>query len=259
MMVFIGGLHRSGTSLLFRLLRDHPMVSGFSGTGVPEDEGQHLQRVYQPAKELGGEGRFGFSPGAHMVEEAPDAARAKAAMLLEQWGPHWDLSRPVLAEKSPPNLMRMRFLQSLFPDARFVVIMRHPLEVALAERKRVGRRPVWSLIRHWFACHDTYAADAPHIRRLLTLRYEDLLSEPQRTVEELLGFLGLPSAPEVATAEVSTGRSDRYRTDWERLSTNPVYRRYADLLVRRFEADANRHGYSMRKFSPSPRARSLEG
>ena len=45
-LVFVGGLHRSGTSLVHRCLALHPAVSGFSGTGVPEDEGQHLQTVY---------------------------------------------------------------------------------------------------------------------------------------------------------------------------------------------------------------------
>jgi len=47
--VFIAGLHRSGTSVLARCLREHPQISGFRNTGVPEDEGQHLQDVYPAA------------------------------------------------------------------------------------------------------------------------------------------------------------------------------------------------------------------
>ena len=34
-MVFVCGLHRSGTSVVHRCLREHPEVSGFSDTGVP--------------------------------------------------------------------------------------------------------------------------------------------------------------------------------------------------------------------------------
>jgi hypothetical protein len=248
-MVFLGGLHRSGTSLLFRLLRDQPLVSGFHDTGVPEDEGQHLQTVYPTAKAFGGEGRFGFAPGAHLTEVPPATAPATAASLFDQWSRYWDLDRPVLAEKSPPNLIRMRYLQSLFPGARFVTIMRHPLEVALAQRKRVGRQPVWSLLRHWLHCHDTMTADAQHVEHHLVVHYEDLLRQPDRTLAEVLEFVDLPPAAGNATAEVSRGPSDRYRSEWQRLSRNPAYRLYAQLLVRRFEADVSRYGYSLRDFA----------
>ncbi|MGI8777103.1 MAG: sulfotransferase family protein [Acidimicrobiales bacterium] len=255
-LVFLGGLHRSGTSLAFRLLRQHPLASGFSGTAAHEDEGQHLQTVYQPAKAFGGEGRFGFHPDAHLVEVPPVVARAEAQTLFAQWAPYWDLRCPVLIEKSPPNLIRTRYLQSLFPHAHFVVITRHPLEVALAQRKRTGGRPLWSLLRHWFACYDTLSADAPRIHRLLLVRYEDLLTAPQQTLDELLGFVGLSPAPEAVAGEVSAEPSDRYRAEWERLAFRPWYRPYARLLVRRFEAEARRYGYSMREWSaprsPSP-------
>lgn len=255
-MVFLGGLHRSGTSLAFRLLRQHPQVSGFSGTGTSEDEGQHLQTVYQPASSFGGEGRFGFHDRAHLVELPSGAARAEAATLFAQWGPYWDLRCPVLIEKSPPNLIRMRYLQSLFPHASFVVITRHPLEVALAQRKRTRRQPLWSLVRHWFASHDTFSADAPKIARLLVLRYEDLLATPQATVDQLLRFVGLPPASEVTVGEVSGEPSGLYRAEWVHRSRRRWYRPYAELLTRHFERDARRYGYSMREWSmlrsPSP-------
>ena len=245
-MVFLGGLHRSGTTLLFRLLRQHPMVSGFRDTGVKEDEGQHLQTVYPPARAFGGEGRFGFHPAAHMVEPDPFAARAQAASLFAQWSRHWDLERPVLIEKSPPNLIRMRYLQGLFPDARFVVVIRHPLEVALAQRKRARKSSLWSILRHWFVCHDLFSADAPHVTRLLTLRYEDLLADPQATLDRILEFVDLPPDPEASAAEVSPAASNRNRAQWERFTTTWYSRPYAELLVRHFEGDANRYGYSMR-------------
>jgi Sulfotransferase family len=259
-IVFLGGLHRSGTSLLFRLLRNQPLVSGFENTGVPEDEGQHLQTVYPPAKAFGGEGRFGFSAGAHMTELPADVARATAATLFEQWSPYWDLDSPVLIEKSPPNIIRTRFLQSLFPEARFVIIVRHPLEVALAQRKRVGSQPVWSLLRHWFACHDTLAADVPHLGKYLSVRYEDLLLQPGRTLDDVLRFLDLSPVTDggsgkIDTAEVSPAASDRYRLVWQRLTQNPAYGAYARLIVRRFEDDANRYGYSLRDFAPASKVR----
>src|SRR4051794_25412717 len=129
-LIFVAGLHRSGTSLLHRLLRSHPSVSGFSNSGVPEDEGQHLQTVFPPAKELGGPGQFGFNQESFMDENHPSATPENAQHLFAQWSQYWDLSKPYLVEKSPPNLVRTRFLQRLFPDCRFLVILRHPIAVA---------------------------------------------------------------------------------------------------------------------------------
>lgn len=252
-MVFLGGLHRSGTSLLFRLLRNHPQVSGFANTGVPEDEGQHLQSVYPPASRFGGEGRFGFAPAAHLTELAAAEARTSRAQLFAQWSRYWDLDRSVLIEKSPPNLIRMRYLQSLFPGARFVMLTRHPLDVALASRKRVGHQPVWSLLRHWIRCHDLMTADSERVANLLLVRYEDLVQDPARTLQALLTHLDLPPAPATgeqvpAVDEVSGARSDRYHLAWQRMRRNPAYRPYTQLVVRHFESGANRHGYSLRRY-----------
>ena len=100
--VFIGGLHGSGTSLVHRLLRAHPAVSGFVGTGVWQDEGQHLQELIPTARSLGGPGRFGWHGDAHLTEESGLVAAGSTERLLRCWEPYWDLDRPVLVEKSPP-------------------------------------------------------------------------------------------------------------------------------------------------------------
>ena len=79
-ILFIGGLHRSGTSILHRIMRVHPDISGFTDTGVPEDEGQHLQTLFPVGMAFGGPGRFGFDPRAYMDESHPLATREAAKM-----------------------------------------------------------------------------------------------------------------------------------------------------------------------------------
>src|SRR5579871_4938781 len=105
-IAILGGLHRSGTTLLFRMLREHPDISGFANNEDPEqwlgveDEGQFLQSVYPPAFCFGGPGRFALSPQAHLTDDSPLLTTENKAKLAFEWFPYFDLSKKVLLEKS---------------------------------------------------------------------------------------------------------------------------------------------------------------
>jgi hypothetical protein len=176
--VFLAGLHRSGTTLLARLLAAHPEISGFAGTGEPADEGQHLQTVYPAAKGYGGPGRFGFAPESHLTEASPLVSEESAAKLLAEWSAHWDLSRTVLLEKSPPNLLKTRFLQALFPGSAFVVIVRHPIPVSIPTARWRGTRRYDRMFAHWLRCHALLDADREQLERVHVLAYEELVRDP---------------------------------------------------------------------------------
>lgn len=222
-MVFVCGLHRSGTSILHRVLRESPEVSGLRDTGVPEDEGQHLQTVFPTARAFGGPGRFAFDPAAHLTEaDAPDPARDRAR-LLREWGAYHDLSRRLFIEKSPPNLVRTRYLQAVFPGARFVFVIRHPAVVALATEKWTGTTHL-EMMLHWQAAHLTMLADLPHLAHSLVLRYEDLAGAFEPNLARICDFLGI--AP-FRSREVLTDRNAHYLAAWE------TRRRVDDALLAR--------------------------
>lgn len=244
--VFIAGLHRSGTSLLFQCLRDHPQISGFRDTGVPEDEGQHLQSVYKPASRLGGPGRFGFALESHRTENSALAAAENRGRLFSQWCPHWDLSKTWLLEKTPQNLLQTRLLQCLFPSARFIVMQRHPVAVSYATR-RWSRTSLHSLFEHWLRCHEIFDDDRSHLDHVLVVRYEDFVAKPTAILEEVYGFLDVDP---IAQAMQVRNANEKYFRIWQQNRGGTFSRFYVRELVRQFEARTNQFGYSLSEANP---------
>ena len=252
--VFVAGLHRSGTTLLARLLAAHPEISGFSGTGAPADEGQHLQTVYPSDHEYGRPGRFGFAPEMHLTESSPLASDESARRLFAEWSPYWDLSRPLLLEKSPPNLIKTRFLQALFPDSAFVVVIRHPIPVSIPTAKWRGTRRYDRLLDHWLRCHELFEADREHLRRVHVLNYEQLVRDPATVLEETFAFLEVEPIP--PCEPVDTEANEKYFRRWKELKRDPRMRAFLDLVALKYEHRVRRYGYSLlrpsRRFRPAP-------
>jgi hypothetical protein len=245
LLAFVTGLHRSGTTLLASSLGQHPDVSGLSGTGAKQDEGQHLQDVVPPARVFGGAGRFALDPRAHLTEDSPLASPENAERLFGQWAPYWDLGRSVLVEKSPPTIVRTRFFQALFPDARFVVSVRHPAVAVLSTRKWRRGVGLATLVEHWLAAHETLLADLSHVRAAHVVKYEHLVAQPEATLGKVGAFLGL-SSPVPADA-VRADRSDVYVEAWGRLARSRLPWRRAEhrALLAAYEDRVRRFGYSL--------------
>jgi Sulfotransferase family len=242
-LVFLAGLHRSGTTLLARLLAAHPEISGFSGTGVPADEGQHLQSVYPSASVYGGPGRFGFNPESHLAEASPLVSEANAQAIYEEWSAHWDLARPVLLEKSPPNLLKTRFLEALFPGSAFIVIVRHPIPVSIPTAKWRGTRRYGRLIEHWLSCHALFGFDRTRLERVHVLSYEQLVADPSGVLRGIFEFLELEPIP--PSEPVEPGANEKYFHQWRELKRDPRMRAYLDLVSLRYERRVRRYGYSL--------------
>ena len=129
----------------------------------------------------------------------------------------------------------------VFPSARFVEILRHPIAVSLTTAKR-GGIPLYTLIEHWLVCHERFLADRAHLRHVHVLWYEDLVTRPQNTLDAIWRFLGLASVP---MAEPIRSHNDQYFCQWDRLGRTLWGRAYLGAIHRRFEARANTFGYSL--------------
>jgi len=242
--IFLCGLHRSGTSPLFRILREHPEISGFRDTGVPEDEGQHLQTVFPAAKSYGGPGRFGFAQEAHLTEKSALVTSENQQRLIAEWSKHWDLGKPCLLEKSPPNLIRTRFFQALFPGSHFIVITRHPIAASLATRKWASSS-LESLIEHWLHCHRIFELDRPHLRHVHVLKYEDLIRDTDTELERIYGFLRLEPHP---SQPLNPAGNEPYLSEWRQFSGDATGRALVRRIVEKYDKKIRPYGYSLRDY-----------
>ncbi len=222
-LVFVGGLHRSGTTALARALGEHDEVSGLTGTPAKEDEGQHLQEVYPPANSFGGAGRFAWEDQAHLTEQSPLVTRQAAQDLMDAWGPYWDLSRHLLVEKSPPNLLMTRFLQALYPGSATVVVVRHPIVVALSTKKWARGTSLARLVEHNVRAYEIFAADSAHLERVHVLRYEELVTSPESVLGAVGEFLGLEGP--MPTSAIRGGHSSQYEDMWRAYGEGSFLRR----------------------------------
>lgn len=238
--IFLAGHHRSGTSLLHEILRSHPAISGFSNTGVPEDEGQHLQSVYKPAKAFGGPGKYIFHEDAYMNESHDLARQETASAIMKEWGPYLSDHCRYYIEKSPPNLIRTRFLQAIFPESCFIVILRHPIAVSYATQKW-SETSIKSLIEHSLRGYEIFADDLPFLNSAHVLRYEDFVCSPQKEVDKLYDFLGLETRPidHIVKSDVNS----KYFSRWKH-SRKHFLKRLICPINDALEDRANRFGYS---------------
>lgn len=235
--IFIAGLHRSGTSLLHEILKSHPQISGFTGTGVPEDEGQYLQTVYPIARKFGGPGKFAFDYRAYMHEHHNLATTINANRIYADWAKHLDNNATYWVEKSPPNLLKTRFLQRLFPGSKFIVVLRHPIAVAYATQKW-SKTSIPSLLHHTLIAYRTFFKDRPALQQLHIIRYEELVTNPQKCIDAVFAFLELESI--TLQAQIKPGINQRYFERWEQDAHQPI--------PTYLELQANRCSYSLHNY-----------
>ena len=256
--IFVGGLPRSGTTLVAKLISTHPEVTGLNKSTSFASEGQHLQDVYPASHILGAEvvrGRRGlvgpgrrdgwrrrlgqsthwaYHPSAHLTEE--DAHRYPDARqrLLQQWGRYFEKPEAsILVEKSPPNVMKTRFLQEVFPGSVFVIVSRHPVMQALAIRKwgtranRVGLG-LTQILDHWFTAMDCYREDAHFLERSTIIRFEDFIESPSATLDFVANETGLEASG--FSTDLGPSRDDHYLSYWQYFAGYDRARRFATTI-----------------------------
>ncbi len=144
--VFVIGVSRSGTSLLFDVLRKSRYLGG-----MPREGHDLWRRFHHPRW-------TGWRSDAIGEGQIRRGERRYVNAYLSSWG-----ARERFIDKTPENSLRIDYLLELFPDARFIVMWRNPLEVINSFIR--GWRDPTGRFRSYFVPEDLEIPDYPHRRR----------------------------------------------------------------------------------------------
>jgi hypothetical protein len=183
--LFILGLNNSGTTLLVDLLKSHPAVRWLP------NEGQYLTGSLPLPRTYGVPRKFAQRLDVFHWTEENDST--PALRIQYDWAMYYQQRPGILMEKSPPNIMRSRWLQHNFRPSRFLAITRHPYAVCEGIRRREGHT-IEEAARHWTVANAWMLEDIKHLDQCLFITYEELCSRPQDYLTQLQAFLGLEVA-----------------------------------------------------------------
>jgi hypothetical protein len=189
----IVGMHRSGTSMVAKLLQRAGLNLGPDSVLMPPAEEnpegfyEHLEFVRLNDEVLNEAGAGWDCPPAAafdwtspVLEPFRDRARA-LAHSLEPGGP-WGW-------KDPRTSLTLPFWRSAIGPLRAIVVVRNPLEVVTSLHRRNGFSLALSLTL-WRVYAERILADTEPRNRLVT-HYDAYFLEPDREIGRALAFIGL--------------------------------------------------------------------
>lgn len=208
--VIIAGMHRSGTSIVARLLERAGMYAG----GAWLDENHESIFFSRANRAMLGEGPYLLYDYGWTAPKADEfiAARRGYAERAAARPQRFFADRKgetVWGWKDPRNCLTLPVWLSIYPNARVLHVVRDGRAVALSLAERDGLDPSFGLAL-WGAYvgrAEQALAALPESRRL-TVRYEDLSDAPAATLELLCRFAGLaaPAQIEAIAAAVDPER-----------------------------------------------------
>ncbi len=275
--VFLIGFPRSGTTLLDQILSSHPDVMVAEEKGAIDKAMMHFVETYgeQYRADLVAQAAKEGRPPWYLVNPCypQSLTKIKTKDIEEMRRLFCDVhgigaggpSKSIFVDKLPLNILNAGFIKRLFPNAKFILALRHPCDSVLScYMQQFQLNPymarfldltdsarfydeAFCLWKHYTGIFDL---------DVHTVRYEDVVADFRPTVAKLLGFLGVEWTDAVlkydetakkkgwgistpSYAQVTEKIYKRATGRWHR------YRKHLEPILPILAPWAERHGYSM--------------
>jgi hypothetical protein len=193
-VVFIAGMHRSGTSMVTRLLNLCGVYLGqesdFLLPGVDNSEGywenaQFMSINNKLLSELNG--GWDYPPKVSLnwfTSNKLSPIRSEALELIQQFSAY-----KLWGWKDPRNSLTFSFWNDLIPSMKVIICVRNPLEVfhSLWKRNYFSSALALSL---WFEYNQRILSESQPQNRIIT-HYESYFQDPYSELQRILRFLEL--------------------------------------------------------------------
>jgi Sulfotransferase family len=234
--LFVVGCPRSGTTLLRRMLDAHPRIAmtrethwipAFAARANGEVTPELLSEIRRHRKFE----NLNLPPSD--VERAAAGSPAYAAFVTALFDLYGEQAgKPLVGDKTPGYVRSIRVLHHLFPEARFVHLVRDGRDVCLSalawERKEAGFRrrfPTWAdaplttcaLWWRWHVLLGRQSGRELPAGLYYEMRYEELVARPEAELRALCSFLDVEYSAAMAKYH------ERRRTTREGLSAKKAW------------------------------------
>ncbi len=189
-LVFLIGFPRSGTTLLDTVLLSHSRISVVEEKPMVQKM-VRLARSWQADQSLNHE---------NLTDQQVADLRAAYMTSLRQHLPDMAGADQVVIDKLPLNIVEAGLISKVFPNARFLLVLRHPCDCVLScfmQDFRLNNAMSNFLdLKSAVQCYDKVMSLWATYRECLdlplhTVKYEQIVADLEATVGQVLEFLGL--------------------------------------------------------------------
>ena len=298
-LIFVVGNSRSGTTLMGSILGLNPEVFTFEelhffgSLWSPSDRDRQLtdrEAILLAAKLLAIQDEDVishkdpklFTNEAQTVIDSLDTQAYTATDIFQAFLTYTSIknNKNVACEQTPRNVLYISELLELYPDCIIINMVRDPRDVLLSQKYKWKIRflgasniPYREAIRAWANYHavtmsklwnaNINKAIEHQSNRILTVRFEDLIIQPDTIIYQVCQFTGLEFAPKMLQVSQSEGGVSSHKKiapdqkgidskatgKWKQggLSQTEIY-----LCQQITKENMQRHNYTIESVKPNP-------